>query len=123
MEFLLVGLGGALGAIARFAVMKLDWFSGDRFLLTMIINLSGCLLIGVVWALLHHVIDRREVYLFVVAGLLGGYTTYSTFGYETLELIRGGQTLTALLYVATTVVGGLACCAAGYTIVAKFAAR
>ena len=123
MDFLLVAVGGALGAVCRYLLMRADLFTSDRFLTTMIVNLSGCLLIGVMWAFLHHVIDRREVYLLVVVGLLGGYTTYSSFGFETFDLLRAGRTIAGLLYALTTLVGGFACCAAGYMITSKFVAH
>lgn len=118
-EALLVGIGGGVGAICRFLITRLDFFGSNKFLLTMIVNLSGCLLIGVMWALLHNVISRREVYLLVVVGLLGGYTTYSSFGFETFELMKAGRVVTALLYAGGTLLGGLACCAAGYMITSK----
>lgn len=121
IEALLVAVGGAVGAVCRFLIQRLDFFGPNKFMLTMLINLSGCLLIGVMWALMHTCIDRRQVYLLVIVGLLGGYTTYSSFGFETFELMRSGRIAAACLYSLTTLVGGLACCGAGYMITSKIA--
>ena len=118
-ESLTVAVGGAIGAVFRFLIQRFDIFDSHKFYLTLIVNLSGCLLIGIMWALMHNCIDRRSVYLFVIVGVLGGYTTYSSFGYETFDLLRSGQVVSGLLYALTTLIGGLACCAAGYLITAK----
>jgi CrcB protein len=105
-----VALGGALGALARYG---LDRFIERRsFALfpwsTFTINASGCLLIGIVIAAL---VDRHHTPLWLriglVMGVLGGYTTFSTFAQETLELIEEGDPGVAILYGVGSVVAGV----------------
>jgi CrcB protein len=84
------------------------------------VNVAGCLLIGAAAA----AADTRqllspEARLFLMVGVLGGFTTFSTFGYETLALARDGEALRAAANVITHVVLGLAAVWAGYAAVAR----
>jgi fluoride exporter len=111
MNFLLVGLGGALGAMARYGLSTLiqrrveDGFPWG----TLVVNLVGCLAIGLV---LHGVEDRgglgSPARLFATVGVIGGFTTFSAFGFETLQLIQGGRFGWAFLYATCSVVLGVA---------------
>jgi CrcB protein len=94
-KVLLVGLGGGLGSILRYGLggligrMKAGWTFP---LETLLINVVGCLVIG----LLSGLSESRGVFsgttrAFLFIGLLGGFTTFSTFGYETFQLMRDGQ--------------------------------
>ncbi len=107
---LVVGIGGFLGAAARYLLGGLVY----RFLpatfpyATVLINVSGCFGIGFLAVL----VEERAVLgpssrLFWMIGVLGGYTTFSTFGYETMALIRGGGHGAALLNVSSQVGLGL----------------
>jgi CrcB protein len=107
-----VGLGAAIGANARF---WLGQVVADRLGTafpygTLIINVSGSILIGFIMTVLS---DRLLVdshwRLFIVVGLLGGYTTFSSFSYETLALMQSGRWLPALAYIS----GSLLFCVAG----------
>jgi len=108
----IVALGGALGAAARYvlagAVMRV---TGSTFPAgTLVVNLLGCLLVGVVAGA---AIDRAGLVgpglrLFLIIGVCGGFTTFSAFGYETLELLRTDQILRATLNVGGHVIAGLA---------------
>lgn len=98
---LAVALGGALGAVSRYS---LDHFIERRSVATFpwstfTINATGCLLIGAVIAAL---VDRTNTPAWLRLGLvirvLGGYTTFSTFAQETLDLIEGGKLGVAMLY-------------------------
>ena len=108
-KILSIGLGGFLGAVGRY------WFSGivqklsDRFPLgTLSVNLLGSFLLGLLATLLlEKTIGSQEVRLFVLVGLLGAFTTYSTFSLETLNLMRGGEWILAGLNVLLTVLGTL----------------
>lgn len=119
VRWLLVGLGGALGAMARFGLagaVQLAFPKASFPFGTMVVNLLGCLAIGVVMGLS----DARqaftaEVRAFLVPGILGGFTTFSAFGYETLALARDGDHARALANVAVSVIAGLACVWVGYT--------
>lgn len=119
VQFLLVGLGGAIGAMLRFAVQSLALFPDSRHLLTAVVNITGCLLIGVAYAVIHQINPGRSLYLFAVAGILGGYTTYSTFTFDAFNLIRGGHVVQAVTYLTVTIVGGFLACAAGYLATEK----
>ncbi len=109
---LAVALGGALGALARYGLDRFIERRSDSLFpwSTFVINVSGCLVIGVVVAALvdrHHVPAWLRVGL--VVGVLGGYTTFSTFSQEGLDLLEGPQHAgVALAYLAASVVCGVA---------------
>ena len=114
-----VALGGALGTSARYGVDRLiERRTSSVFpWSTFTINATGCLLIGAVTAALvdrHHAPAWLRVGL--VVGVLGGYTTFSTFAQETLDLGRQGASLTALLYVLASVAVGIAAVAVGLRV-------
>ncbi|HEX9038332.1 MAG TPA: fluoride efflux transporter CrcB [Ktedonobacterales bacterium] len=109
MRFFFVGLGGALGAIARYALGT--WITqtlGPDFPWgTFIVNASGAFLIGVVLGLSEGGTLSADARLFLAVGVLGGYTTFSTFTYETLGLIRDGNIGAALLNALGQLILGL----------------
>lgn len=96
---LLVAAGGAIGAALRYLLG--GWLQsrlGPDFPWgTFVVNVSGCLLIGVVLGLTERGALPPEARLFLAVGVLGGYTTFSTFGYETLRLLQGGDLVAAAL--------------------------
>jgi CrcB protein len=110
-KWLVVGLGSFLGGIARYALSGLvhRWAGAGFPWGTLVVNVAGCFLIG---GALHLVEDRAmlapETRLFVAVGLLGGFTTFSAFGWETFELMRRSQPTLAILNVAGNVLLGLA---------------
>jgi fluoride exporter len=104
-ELLLVGAGGFLGAAARYGIsvaMK-PWTSAFPWN-TLVINVIGCFLIGLLTPLVG---QRPAWFVFVVPGILGGFTTFSAFGYETLKLAEAGRGVLAAVYVAASVGLGL----------------
>lgn len=109
---LLVGLGGCLGAMARYRLgaAVLHW-SGDARLLagTFVVNVGGCLVAGMLAGLAarYHVLDANAR-LFLFTGVLGGFTTFSAFGLETVGLLRRGEPGMAALYAGASVLLGLA---------------
>ena len=109
---LLVALGGALGALSRWAVGSwVDGFTtGSKFPVGILaVNLIGCLVIGVVFGISENRQWMTETArLSILVGFLGSFTTFSTFGWNTFELIRGGQALLAFANVLISVAGGLA---------------
>lgn len=124
MTWLAIGLGGALGSMTRHGVNQLvltRWAAAGYPLGTTLVNISGCLVIGLLAGLIAT--DRLTLPMtsreFVFVGLIGGYTTFSTFGLETFTLLRGGAMGLALVNVATQVVGGLAAVWAGYFIASR----
>lgn len=106
-----VALGGALGAMSRFGLDRaIESRSSSSFpWATLIVNVSGCLLVGF---LIAAVVDRHEAPPWVRAGLVvgfcGGYTTFSTFAQETLDLMEGRATALAVVNVVLSVALGVA---------------
>lgn len=116
VEALVVGMGGFVGAILRYGVtLWMQRLSPGSFPLgTLVVNMVGCLLIGVVFALVEtrpHLSPTLR--LFVMIGLLGSFTTFSTFGHETLELLRSGVWGLALANLLGSAVVGLLAVVAG----------
>lgn len=97
-RLLLLALGGALGTLARYGLNGLIAARVPTFPLgTMVVNITGCFVIGLITPLAL----RTEWRLFLIFGFCGGYTTFSSFGIQTLELARDGQ----WLHVAGNVLG------------------
>ena len=115
MAYLLAALGGALGALARWAVATaLPSSPAGWPWATLLVNLSGCLLLGVLFAVLAARFPRSEWPRPLLAvGVLGGYTTYSAFAVEVVRLAESGAAVTAVAYVVVSVVGGISAVAAG----------
>lgn len=110
-RLVLIALGGAVGAVLRYLVQ--GWtqrlISPAFPLGTLVVNISGCLLIGFLGGLFFGPRPIQEDYRFaILVGLLGGYTTFSTFGWETMRLMEDGEFSLALLNVGSSVVVGLA---------------
>jgi len=121
LKYLWVGLGGAIGTIARF---WLDGVVSNRFGKTfplgiLTINITGSLLIGLLFALIGPEaprLVRPGVYAFFVVGVCGGYTTFSSFSLNTLNLAREGQWLYAGANVVFSVVFCLVAVWLGYLL-------
>jgi fluoride exporter len=107
--YVLAALGGVLGALGRWAVASaLPAGPGEWPWATLLVNLTGCLLIGVLLAvLLARFPTSRWLRPFLAVGVLGGYTTYSTFAVETVLLVEGGRAAPAAGYVLASVLGGV----------------
>lgn len=110
---LLVALGGGMGALTRYGVENLPWFDDNKYYYTIIINITGCLLIGTLYATFQHLGAPRWVYLLCLTGFLGGYTTYSAFTLDAMQRIQEGRIDMFFIYVTITVIGGLSACALG----------
>ncbi len=110
-QIFLVGIGGFIGSVCRFLLSGVvhRLMPVSEFPLgTLAVNVTGCLLIGVVNGLAEtRQIMGPEMRLFFMIGLLGGFTTFSTFGYETLALIRDAEVLRAMANVALHMFFGL----------------
>jgi CrcB protein len=121
LNMLLVGVGGFLGSIGRYllsgAVYQL--FPNLNFPTgTTVVNVSGCFLIGFTSALVEiRNLLSPEIRIFLLIGMLGGFTTFSTFGYETIALLREGAYFSGLANVLIQVVVGISAVWLGYTVV------
>lgn len=118
-HLLLVGAGGFLGSSLRYAVSMLVQRAWPAFPAgTLAVNVTGCLLIGVLGGLA----DTRQLMdggarLFWMVGVLGGYTTFSAFALDTLALTGEGQLGRAFINIAAQVLLGLGAAFAGYILV------
>jgi len=110
-----IAAGGALGALARFGVAKAEPHATDQFAWsTLWTNLSGAFLLGLLMALILSVWSHtRYVRPFLGVGVLGGYTTFSTYELDSRGLVASGHPGEALLYVGVTVAFGLVAVLAG----------
>jgi CrcB protein len=108
-NLLIIGIGGFLGAIARYGVaawVGQHWMRSFP-LGTFLINVSGSFLIGLLMPLLtERFLVNPQWRLFLVVGFLGAYTTFSTFEYETGALLQDGEWLMAMLNIVGSVVAG-----------------
>jgi CrcB protein len=122
-----VAVGGALGSVARHGVNILVYQAWPllRFpLATLLVNIVGCCVIGVLAGLIAtgRLPMRTNWREFVFVGILGGFTTFSTFGLDTITLIRSGDSSRAFLNVVVHVVCGLAAVHFGLVAVERFGA-
>ena len=115
MAYVLAALGGALGALGRWGVaVALPAEQGTWPWATLTVNLAGCLLIGVLLAVLAaRRPDDERLRVFVGVGVLGGFTTFSAFAVEVAALLRAGDPVLAVGYVAASVLGGVVAVAVG----------
>lgn len=106
---LLVFLGGGIGAVLR--ALTLLWLAGgDRYLpgSVLLVNILGAFVLGIVFVLADEAgLLRAGTRLFVAVGMLGGFTTFSTFGWGTDVLVGHGQEVAAAIYVEASVAGGI----------------
>lgn len=115
-EFLIVGAGGAIGSMLRYAGNVL--YSHKSFpVTTFCINIIGSFVIGIVIG--YSIKNQPSVNwkLFLATGICGGFTTFSAFSFENLVLLQNGKILTSLLYIAGSVVLGIAAAWLGYKII------
>ena len=125
VNLLWIAIGGCGGALARYGLRNLveGVTSTDFPFGTLVVNVLGCLLIGVVMALIeHHGTFSPEARLLLLTGVLGSFTTFSTFGWETLALARDGNLLWAGTNVAANVFIGLGAVWLGHSAVRLTAA-
>lgn len=116
-QLLLIGAGGFLGSVARFLVSRLntrvDWFSIP--IGTLAVNVVGSLLIGFLIGISEKSpILTVEWRMFLMVGLCGGFTTFSSFTGENLVLLKNGQILPLLLYTALSIFLGFTAVYLGY---------
>lgn len=114
-----VAVGAALGGVARFGLAGfIQQRAGPSFPTgTMVVNVSGALVLGFLVRLASQSASiTPEMRLFLTTGFCGGYTTFSTFSYETTTLLQDGEYLTATSYVLISVLGSLAATLLGFAV-------
>ena len=108
LKYLVVGIGGFLGAITRYT---LGAYIGSRYGVrfpygTFVINISGCFLVGLILTLLARTTANTYWRYLIPIGFIGAYTTFSAFEYETFLAVQDGQVLTGLLNAVLSLVFG-----------------
>jgi len=119
-QLLIIGLGGGAGSMLRFAIQKL--FNPQTAAAfptgTLVVNIAGCFLIGILWSLFSKNISWSEDNrLLLMTGLCGGFTTFSAFTLEGIGLLKENKTTLFLIYVIASVIGGLLATLVGIRII------
>ena len=108
IKCLIVGAGGAIGAIGRYLIGFLPMNPENGFpVKTFLINVIGCFIIGIIAALADKNAVNPNLVLLIKVGICGGFTTFSSFALETEGLIAKGSTGVALMYVILSLVCGV----------------
>jgi CrcB protein len=123
MILFLIALGGAVGSILRYLIGgALQRSSASGYPVgTMFVNVAGCFLIGVFVRYLLNMQTSAELRALLVVGFCGGFTTFSTFSFETVGLIEGGEYARAATYIVGSVVLCLVATFAGMAAVSAMA--
>jgi CrcB protein len=121
LNLVYVGAGGLFGSIGRYLLAGAVYqvFPGLNFPAgTAVVNILGCFLIGFISGLVEvRNLLSPEMRIFILIGLLGGFTTFSTFGFETVALLRDGSFLPALANVLLQVIVGISAVWLGFNVI------
>lgn len=119
-ELFLVFTGGGIGSTLRYLVGGTVQRLANGWIFpvgTLTVNLSGCLIIGLLGGLVEsRGIIQSDLRLMIFVGLLGGFTTFSSFGYETIQLFRDGQLMYAIANASLQLLLGLVCVWLGFVL-------
>src|SRR6187402_2675420 len=119
-NFLIVGVGGAVGSMLRYAVQKfLQTQTAAAFPTgTLLVNIAGCFLIGILWTIISRALTwNEEMKLLLMTGFCGGFTTFSAFTLEGIGLLKESKTFLFVIYITASVAGGLLATFIGIRIV------
>ena len=123
MKIFLIALFGAIGTLARYGLQGVVQVRmGSMFPYgTLLVNLTGCLLLGFIGQLtLNRMLVSADMRMAIAVGFFGGYTTFSSFGWETAKMLEAGEWLRASTYVAASIVAGLLLSVAGIRLANRF---
>jgi fluoride exporter len=115
-QILLVGIGGFIGSIARYLVARLNTYNHYLSIPigTLTVNIIGSFIIGFIAGIpLKNEMIAADLKLFLMVGICGGFTTFSSFSNENLNLMQNGQLLSSFAYIALSVILGLGAVFAG----------
>ena len=123
MRILLIAIFGAVGTLTRYGLQGIVQVraSGAFPYGTLLINLTGCFLLGLIGQLtLNRLLISPDWRVAITVGFFGGYTTFSSFGWETAKMLEDGEWLRATTYVAASVFVGLFLSVAGIRLANRF---
>ena len=123
LQLLLIAIFGAVGTLARYGLQGLVQVrAGSAFPYgTLLINLTGCFFLGLIGQFtMNRIVLSPDWRLAITVGFFGGYTTFSSFGWETAKMLEDGEWLRATTYVIASVVVGLLLSVAGIRLANKF---
>ena len=123
MKIFLIALFGAIGTLARYGLQGVvqHRMGGGFPYGTLLINLSGCLLLGFIGQItLNRMLVSADMRMAIAVGFFGGFTTFSSFGWETAKMLEEGAWLRATTYVGTSLVAGLLLSIAGIRLANRF---
>jgi len=115
---LLIGIGGAAGSIARFLLQR--WLNDSFPIGTLTVNIAGCFIIGILWAIAIKNNWSTNYRLFLMTGFCGGFTTFSAFTLESILLLQNSRYLFFIIYIFSSLVLGLLATFAGYKMMNNF---
>lgn len=115
---LLIGIGGFIGSTARYGFSQ---FIQSKFLNvfpygTLSVNIIGCFVIGILYAISERTTLQPEWRLFLATGVCGGFTTFSAFSLDTITLLRDGEFFLSAVYILFSVAAGLLATYLGFVI-------
>jgi CrcB protein len=116
---LIVSLGGALGTFLRFIISKLFVSTSAVFTYVALVNIIGCLVAGLIAGYMDRHIHTETQRLFLITGIMGGFTTFSAFSLDAINLMHKGRTPEAIIYVAISVIGAILAAITGYYLSSK----
>ena len=115
VKILLVLAGGGIGSLLRYGVSGVFAKAGSDFPLgTLLVNLTGSFLIGLLWGISEKAIFHPNWKIFLFTGILGGFTTFSAYGLETFNLLRDGRTMFAMANILLNNILGIALVVVGF---------
>ena len=108
-EIVAVFVGGGIGSIIRYLITKVSFFSSNSFpYSTFISNIIGCFILGLALTyFMKNDSQNSTIFIFIAVGFCGGFTTFSTFSSEGLELINNGNLITFIVYTFTSIFLGI----------------
>lgn len=116
MRFLYIAAGGAIGALLRYGIAGLPprYFSTVFPLGTLTVNFIGCFIIGLLWGTFERVTIAPDARTFLIIGILGAFTTFSSYSLESFNLIREGELRLGLTNILVSNIGCITLCFLGF---------
>ena len=116
-KILLVLAGGGIGSLLRYGVSGVFAKAGSDFPLgTLLVNLTGSFLIGLLWGISEKAVFHPNLRIFLFTGLLGGFTTFSAYNLETFSLLRESKPILALANIGLNNILGIALVVLGFLV-------